>query len=63
MAWHSACHLSHRFFPVVRPFFTYSVVWEKLDQIDGDTEYVDCDFIRSSRCSLVNAEDPPNQQE
>ena len=29
-----------------------SVVWEKLDQIDGDTEYVDSDFTRSSRCTL-----------
>eukprot|EP00904_Undaria_pinnatifida_P005402 jgi/Undpi1/1992/HiC_scaffold_12.g05379.m1 len=28
-----------------------SVVWEKLDQIDGDTEYVDSNFTRSSRCT------------
>lgn len=35
-----------------------SVVWEKLDQIDGDTEYVDSDFTRSSRCSLANADHP-----
>ncbi|CAM9653922.1 unnamed protein product [Laminaria digitata] len=31
-----------------------SVVWEKLDQIDGDTEYVDSDFTRSSRCTLLS---------
>lgn len=35
-----------------------SVVWEKLDQIDGDTDYVDSDFTRSSRCRLANADRP-----
>lgn len=39
-------------------FSSLSVVWEKLDQIDGDTEYVDSDFIRSSRCNPANADIP-----
>ncbi|CAM9430909.1 unnamed protein product [Hapterophycus canaliculatus] len=29
-----------------------SVVWEKLDQIDGNTAYADSDFGRSSRCNV-----------
>lgn len=35
-----------------------SVVWEKLDQIDGDSEYVDSGFTRSSRCSFASADLP-----
>lgn len=31
-----------------------SVVWEKLDQIDGNTEYADSEFCRSSRCGLAS---------
>lgn len=34
------------------PYRLCSVVWEKLDQIDGNTEYADSDFGHSSRCSL-----------
>ncbi|CAM9285749.1 unnamed protein product [Ectocarpus sp. 6 AP-2014] len=33
-----------------------SVVWEKLDQIDGNTEYADSDFGPSSRCSLASGD-------
>ncbi|CAM9168378.1 unnamed protein product [Choristocarpus tenellus] len=33
----------------------YSVVWEKLDQIDGDTEYVDNSFMRISSATLSPA--------
>ncbi|CAN0036063.1 unnamed protein product [Scytosiphon promiscuus] len=37
-----------------------SVIWEKLDQIDGNTAYADSDFCRSSRCNVASEDSHDN---